>query len=60
MRDDRHRDLTNLIDRARTVEALDDLERATAGELTADLRVMLAKRRIACAAKGDTDNAKNR
>lgn len=45
MRDDRHRDLTNLIERAASVEALVELERATDGELTPDLRVMLAKRK---------------
>ena len=42
--DARHRDLTNLIDRARDWDTLALLERTVGHELTPDLRVLLARK----------------
>ena len=44
MNEARHRDLTNLIDRARDLEALAQFERVVGHELTPDLRALLARK----------------
>ena len=42
--DARHRDLTNIIDRARNLESLALFERVAGHELTPDLRALLARK----------------
>ena len=44
MNEARHRDLTNIIDRARDLDALALFERVAGHELTPDLRVLLARK----------------
>ena len=44
MNEARHRDLTNIIARARTIEALDAIRKATLAELTLDLHALIAQR----------------
>lgn len=44
MNEARHRDLTNIIDRARDLEALALFERVAGHELTPDLRALLARK----------------
>jgi len=44
MNDARHRDLTNIIDRARDLESLALFERVAGHELTPDLRALLARK----------------
>ena len=44
MNEARHRDLTNIIDRARDLQALALFERVAGHELTPDLRALLARK----------------
>ena len=46
MRPDRHADITALINRAPTIEALHVIYGAVQGELTDDLRALIARRVI--------------
>ena len=55
MNEARHRDLTNIIDRARDLDALALFERVAGHELTPDLRVLLARKVQSLKEKRGTD-----